>query len=416
MQLYNTHRDVQTQREAFFQRRCLDPTAAVEKVLQFTQTRYPDINPRRTGRGNNDVNLGYDLMDHMIDHMHQRRAIHAMTVTGHVVLLLLALASLDSARLRAFDQCPCTADRLRDEVWIVSTRWLPCGVDGPIADKLQYRRFQQGQWEDSTREAFFAATESDMTTSDMTTVVFVHGNRIDSCEANRLAEIGYHAVAQCAPANKPLRFVLWSWPSSRIGHHQLDDIRTKANRTGPEAHHLAKFLNELHPQSPVSLVGYSFGARIITGALHLLGGGQINGRELKGRDASDHLPLRAVLMAAALDNHWLLPGHAHGLAMPQVDRMLLVTNGCDRALEHYHWLYCRRSTADALGFTGIPSISQLGSDRQKVSQFDACCVIGRSHDWTLYFDSPAIVNRICSIAFEQPDLAPTTSPDRACEP
>ena len=72
----------------------------------------------------------------------------------------------------------------------------------------------------------------------------------------------------------PIRFVIWSWPSAQV-RGQLRDVRTKANRTELAGYCLAWVLTHLPETQQVSLLGYSFGARIATGAMHLVGGGEL---------------------------------------------------------------------------------------------------------------------------------------------
>ena len=88
-----------------------------------------------------------------------------------------------------------------------------------------------------------------------------------------------------------------------------------------------------------------------------------------------------VLIAAAADNDWLLPGHANGTGAKVVNRMLLVRNSCDKVLRFYRWLYGRRSCAEALGYAGMGGLGQLGADQGKIAQFDACCLVGPEHYW-----------------------------------
>ena len=80
-------------------------------------------------------------------------------------------------------------------------------------------------------------------------------------------------------------------------------------------------------------MGYSFGARISTGTLHLLGGGSINGRSLPLEPAPNRAPRRAVLLAAAVGRDALAPGHRHSdRRLGQVDRMVITVNPRDRVL------------------------------------------------------------------------------------
>ena len=88
------------------------------------------------------------------------------------------------------------------------------------------------------------------------------------------------------------------------------------------------------------LLAHSFRPRIVTGALHLLGGGAIDGQKLEPRVHAERQPSQVALMVAALDNDWLLSGHYHGQAMSQVSAMLLENNGCDMLLKRYSVLSC----------------------------------------------------------------------------
>ena len=50
-----------------------------------------------------------------------------------------------------------------------------------------------------------------------------------------------------------------------------------------------------------------------------------------GYTPKDRIGIRAVLVAAALDNDWLLPGRRHGQALGHFDRVLTYTEGRIRA-------------------------------------------------------------------------------------
>ena len=49
-------------------------------------------------------------------------------------------------------------------------------------------------------------------------------------------------------------------------------------------------------------------------------------------------PMNVVLMAGAQHSYWLAEGQHHGLAMTQVNRMLLINNCDDRAMRYYDLL------------------------------------------------------------------------------
>ena len=98
----------------------------------------------------------------------------------------------------------------------------------------------------------------------------------------------------------------------------------------------------------VSLLAYSYGARIATGALHLLEGGQLSGRALASPDGRA-FHVRLVMLAAALHNYWLRPGGYHDMAVSHIDYLLNLYNCCDPVLKRYPLLY-KGSRAGCFGF------------------------------------------------------------------
>jgi hypothetical protein len=150
------------------------------------------------------------------------------------------------------------------------------------------------------------------------------------------------------------------------------------------------------------LWGHSYGARASTGAVHLLGGGSLRGQRLERRAHPTRQPMRAVLLAAALDNDWLQNGHYHGRAMSQTAALLLVNNGCDPLLKRYPKLYGDRGHEQALGYTGLPSWCVTSADWSKVSQTDVSCQLGRRHAFDGYIECPDIVARMLPYLLFEP--------------
>ena len=110
------------------------------------------------------------------------------------------------------------------------------------------------------------------------TVVSIHGNRTDADDAVEKGWNIYQSIR--AQSDRPLRYVIWSWPADREFRRNGPDVRLKAAYSDVEAWYLAQWLAQFRPGVRVSLIGHSFGPRIITGALHLLAGGQLAGRGL----------------------------------------------------------------------------------------------------------------------------------------
>jgi hypothetical protein len=269
------------------------------------------------------------------------------------------------------------------QVWVISSR------RGTHLEFWSHGDQRHG-WTLASQEEFLATDQP-----HVATCVYVHGNRIHHAQALRDGWQVYQQIAGCLPPEQPLRFVIWSWPSTEI-EGPLQDVRLKACVSDTHAGHLACLVDRINPDVPVSLVGYSFGARLIGGALHLLGGGRLAGHALQQRTHPHRAPLRVVLMAGALDSHALTPHGRNGLAASQVERMLVTVNSKDPVLHHYPLLAgLLRKGPPALGYTGFFA-SSLGEEGHKVAQWNVACYVGKEHDWRRYLYSPAILSRLRS--------------------
>ncbi len=248
-----------------------------------------------------------------------------------------------AAPVVAADSC---GDRLQDEIWLVSARQVGCVQSGE-APPLQAQRYRS----ETGWEAVEVGEIYQPAAPDQIVVVYVHGNRVASNEvAGCEGRYVYRLLTAQVDDPVSLRFVIWSWPSAQV-QGQLRDVRVKAQRTDLGGYCLGWFLTQFPEQQRVSLLGYSFGARIATGALHLIGGGQIAGRSLPPHDGGTH-HARVVLLAAALHNNWLRPGCYHEHALAHTDYLLNLYDCCDPVLKWYPKLY-KRSHTQALGFSGM---------------------------------------------------------------
>jgi hypothetical protein len=187
--------------------------------------------------------------------------------------------------------------------------------------------------------------------------------------------------------------VIWSWPAERIYRRNNIDVNLKAAYSDDEGYYLALWLAELRPGVKVSLIGHSFGPRIITGALHLLASGEVAGRCLPEKTTSTwkagkRNPIRAVLLAAGIDDAWLAPGGCHHLALSLVDRMLVTRNDCDRVLRWYSRT-CGYGGIEAMGFTGPCGLT----DPSKVEVLDVAGTVGKFHDWRCYCSAANMCSR-----------------------
>jgi hypothetical protein len=149
-------------------------------------------------------------------------------------------------------------------------------------------------------------------------------------------------------------------------------------RTNPVAWQLAWFLDQLPAETPIAMMGYSYGARTVSGTMHLLGGGKLGNLSLENRQHADRPPVRIALVAAAFDADWVLPGEVHQRTITQVERMVVVTNRQDPAMRFFK-LSTKNSRVDALGLAGIPNATKLGAAVKRIQYIDVTAEVGRSH-------------------------------------
>jgi hypothetical protein len=278
------------------------------------------------------------------------------------------------------ENCRCRL-RPQDEVWVISSRHLgwPC-EEVATQPALKYWRWDcdKNNWRKVAAARFF---ETDSAT--VVTFFYVHGNRVDSWQAIDLGWYTYDSIVTRGDDARPVRYVIWSWPSTEI-QGQLKDLRYKAARTDAEGYYLGWVLAQIREDVPVSLMGFSFGARVITGSMHLAGGGELGGQQLVHGGAGKRR-MRCVLMAGALHNYWLSPNCYHGRATRANDRMLILANSCDKILQKYHWLFKGEDPA-ALGVTGLAWRDDTG----RIAEFDCAPAVGETHDSLMYLDAPQL--------------------------
>jgi hypothetical protein len=263
---------------------------------------------------------------------------------------------------------------------------LGCDIERQ-ATRLAYWRYDKSAgWVRASLDELLSADDGHLVTT-----IFVHGNRMARAEAFTRGWAAYRALVQTAD-ERPVRFIVWSWPSEQI-RGPIQDVRIKAQRTNPAGCYLAWFLNRLPASTPLSLWGHSFGARVVTGAMHVLGGGSLIGFRLDAPQGPKREHVSLVLITAALDSHWLAPGRFHGQALSRVGHLLLVNNGCDRLLKRYHWLYHRKACAVALGYTGL-SRHLVATDGCRIEQVNACCQVGPEHSLVNYLCSRGLMARM----------------------
>ena len=282
-----------------------------------------------------------------------------------------------------------TGDVLRpqDELWYVGTRHLELSDAHPSElPSLEVFRYRDATWTASCVDALVAPSSP-----DMTTLFYFHGNRVSVGYAVTGGRLVYRRVTDVARWRGPLRFVIWSWPSDKICG-QLRDFRAKATRSDVDALFLAAVLSRMPKQVPVSMLAYSFGARIVTGCLHLRGGGELLGNKLHSEDVNSMHRVRTVFCAAAVHHDWLYSGGKQSRAVSQMNQFLVLYNSRDPLLMHYRFLE-RNSRPAALGFVGLEQ-DRLADQSVVFHQRDVRDVVGLSHSELRYFASTELVRQL----------------------
>lgn len=202
-----------------------------------------------------------------------------------------------------------------------------------------------------------------------------------------------------AVPGRPLHVIFYRWPSESgfmiVPQINVAVLGLRAEFNG---YYLARLIAAIPAENPVCLVGHSHGARATVSALHLLGGGRVQGLALSPQFAAPRR-LRAVLLAAAVDHHWLNGGQRFGRALHVVERLVNVVNRDDILLQIYPMK--EAFGVPALGQTGLlpGDRRMLGTLSNKAREIDVTPLVGAAHMMPNYFRRPEIANVIAPHVF-----------------
>lgn len=282
-----------------------------------------------------------------------------------------------------------------DRLWLISTRHLQRHTRCANLDDPQLRVWRL----DSRGHRAVAGIDDYLATrqSDRPVVVYVHGNRMDYCDAVERGLFVYRQVASRRCHAGPIDWVIWSWPSDQEGI-LLRDVREKARRTDTQGLFLAWLLRQhVHRDQPTALIGYSFGGRVVSGALHALAGGPLGGRRLPGESLTG-AGIDVGMVAPALESDWMSSHGYHRFATQNLDRLVLLYNQDDTILKNY-WRIRGIRNADALGYSGPTSFAPRADGSQvPVRSRDCSNAVGWQHREVDYY------NAECSAGIEMASL------------
>lgn len=289
-----------------------------------------------------------------------------------------------------------------DTFWLISTRHLTsdacqANLEAPA---LHVQRIDAcGRAIPATLDQYF--NEADPAAME---VIYVHGNRMPACEAVNRGRLVYHRTVRYQTINRrPIRWLIWSWPSERQGL-ALRDVRIKAQRTDAQSLYLAWLLREqIRRGMTPKLIGFSFGGRVATGSLHALAGGSVGGRRLPG-DHQLGAGIAVGLLAPAIGSDWLAAGRQHGLATQNISHLTLLYNESDAVLKRFG-LLDPVGNVEAMGYEGPRSFAPRADGSQlPVAARDCSNTLGRRHSEADYYSGRCEAGRymMAMLMLDQP--------------
>ncbi len=264
-----------------------------------------------------------------------------------------------------------------DSVWEINSRQLPQCMPADCSVRLAVSRLENSCWQVSEEESLIELAMHE----PMRTVIYVHGNWMPVNETRTRALNVYKMIS--ARSAEPIRFVFFSWPSEQR-ERPARDIITKKPLLTTSSFYLAYFVQRLPAEQPLSMLGYSFGGAIVTGSLHLLAGGELDGYCLCDRTPPLQ-PIRVGLTAPAFDQYALGPSGRYSRALEVVDYLHNLYNSRDPILRRFRF-FDRDNDPVAAGFAGLSAtLAVLPLETNEKIEQDDCCSVGRSHYEVAYF-------------------------------
>lgn len=270
-----------------------------------------------------------------------------------------------------------------DRVLLVSTRPVGCSTDPDrLAEGTFAAEHADGCWHTTPLDSLIGSLDP-----TLPIVFYVHGNQIEADHARRRGRDVHRQLVCCATDDRPIQFVIFSWCSGKVPGI-LKDFRVKAARTRPVGGQFAWLLDRMPPGARLGVLGYSYGARVSSGAAHLLAGGSLSGLSLERRENPDSIRLRAVFMAAAYDACWNAPRRYHGHALDSIETLLSTVDPRDPAMKFFKWVP-KLDDPPAMGGVGPKGLNR--SQASRVRLMTVTSSVGKSHDLYDYLAAPGLM-------------------------
>lgn len=219
--------------------------------------------------------------------------------------------------------------------------------------------------------------------------IYVHGGYYKFGDVIHEAKQIQNWINMGGPQPAP-QLICFTWPSDTKIPVPPVDVIVLGHQSAVHGVFLADFVNRLPPQQAVALLGHSFGARCTASALHVLAGGVIQEGHVAEYGPIVPRRLRAVMLAPAIDHHWLNPGQRYGLATVGAEKILVMKNKLDLLLSIYPLR--RPFSQPALGYGGLYNCDrrQLQCLACKIDEYDVGKQAGFRHNTDGFYDSPEL--------------------------
>ena len=274
------------------------------------------------------------------------------------------------------------------DYWIVSTRCAKEEVEAGQGVEYQVYRFDgPSPVRGSSIEELLSSLQPGVPVCFMAHGSFVTWNSMLNDSAWT-----YRWLRQAAPA-QPVHIIFYTWASNDGGFVPHLHINKLGRRASLNGFYLADLVARVSVDHPICLIGHSHGSRLVSSALHSLGGGIVEGRQLAiGPQPARHI--RVVMAAAAIDHDWLNPDQRYGRALCQAEAVINLQNRTDFPLLFYPLR--RPISASSMATTGLTRNDRvsLGQSNQKFIDYSVSHQIGVGHIWAHYYRQPQIADAI----------------------
>jgi hypothetical protein len=273
----------------------------------------------------------------------------------------------------------CATDEHTQDVWMITTEtasWTKA-TESEFEKILYWRQVKSGtqrHWEKSDAKKFFV-------TQNPNVPILIFSPGYTSTKSDTV-EIGFKILSLC-DSSKPIRMIFWQWPAEKIACRLLPDIRSKIPVAEANGNYMSMLIKRLKPESKVSILGFSFGTRLLGDAVENVG-------DLKPTGVKINL----IYGGAASDKQWLANGNRNGNVPKIANKILVFYNPDDFRLKFYSYLYANENNVEPLGSNGAPMSRIDKKYHDKIEMVNLSQTIGFRHKTIILIGTQQFKERI----------------------